>query len=221
MGGGTVYFGSNGSIFNDGVIEAFGGIGVSGGGGGVLILVGAAEFWDNARFNGSTPLSNSSNDSYLLSALALEDFLPIGGGAGGGGGGDGRLIQATAEYSNKQGVDDYNRGDLKAALADFDLAIELDPQLAKAYYIRGLVHYDLGDLVVALADFDLAIELDDDDPKLVMAYYARGLVHDQLGNEQAAVAEYTNFLELYTAEDELTAYARERIEALGEEQPNN
>ena len=91
-------------------------------------------------------------------------------------------------------------------MADFDSAI--------AYYNRGLVPYDLGDLQVALADFDRAIELD---PLLATAYYARGLVHDQVGNVQAAAADYTNFLELYAAEDEFSAYARERIEALGEE----
>jgi tetratricopeptide (TPR) repeat protein len=46
-------------------------------------------------------------------------------------------------------------------LADYDRAISLDPNLAAAYFVRGLLKRDLLDDVSGAAnDYDLAIALD-------------------------------------------------------------
>ncbi|MET9964361.1 tetratricopeptide repeat protein [Streptomyces sp. NPDC006356] len=53
------------------------------------------------------------------------------------------------------------------SLADYDRAVELDPELPPAHAGRGLVHRSLGDFPAALADLDRADELNPDDEWIV------------------------------------------------------
>ena len=46
------------------------------------------------------------------------------------------------------------------SIEDYDRAIELDPNVAAAYYNRGHSYSDLGQYQRAIEDFDKAIELD-------------------------------------------------------------
>jgi tetratricopeptide (TPR) repeat protein len=46
----------------------------------------------------------------------------------------------------------YRAGDLVIALANFDLAIDMDPGLSDSYINRGIVFRRMGDLKRALAD---------------------------------------------------------------------
>ena len=48
----------------------------------------------------------------------------------------------------------------KRALQNYDKAIQLDPDYAKAYYGRGVAYYDLGQDAKAYADKDKACSLD-------------------------------------------------------------
>ena len=57
------------------------------------------------------------------------------------------------------GYRSLDQGDLDAAIQDYDKAIELDPQYAKAYNNRGNARYDQGDLDAAIQDYTKAIEL--------------------------------------------------------------
>ena len=95
------------------------------------------------------------------------------------------------------------------AIADFDKAIEINPEFAKAYFIRGVVRSCLHtnsknanpdnvklpklnnypqDSQGGLADFDKAIEVD---PKYAEAYYTRGLAksyhHNKRGNADDSI----------------------------------
>ena len=54
----------------------------------------------------------------------------------------------------------HKLGDREGAIADFDRAIELNPNHAGAYYNRGSAKSDLGDQAGAEADRKRAIELD-------------------------------------------------------------
>ncbi len=63
----------------------------------------------------------------------------------------------------------YNRGVVNAALgnteealADYDKAIELDPEYPSAYYSRGNLRRKLRDFDGAVEDYSRAIELKDD-----------------------------------------------------------
>ena len=49
---------------------------------------------------------------------------------------------------------------MEAALADYNRALQLDPEYALAYYGRALVHEALGNQEQAFADYDQAIQLE-------------------------------------------------------------
>ena len=57
-----------------------------------------------------------------------------------------------AKYYRDRGILAYRAGDLVIALANFDLAIDLDPGLSNSYINRGIVFRRLGDLKRALSD---------------------------------------------------------------------
>jgi tetratricopeptide (TPR) repeat protein len=83
-------------------------------------------------------------------------------------------------------------GEYRAATADYDRAIELNPDDADNYINRGRVNSDLGDYQAAIADYDRAIELN---PNFV-AYCNRGAVKSDLGDYQGAIADYDEAIEL-------------------------
>lgn len=55
-------------------------------------------------------------------------------------------------FYRERGMRAYRNGDLYLALANFDLAIDLDPGLPESYLDRGIVFHRLGDLKRALSD---------------------------------------------------------------------
>lgn len=65
-----------------------------------------------------------------------------------------------AQYYRQQGIDSYRNGDLPVAIADFDLAIRLDPNLEDAYIDRGIVLYRLHLRDRAFADVAQAMRLE-------------------------------------------------------------
>jgi curved DNA-binding protein CbpA len=56
------------------------------------------------------------------------------------------------KYYRERGILAYRAGDLIIALANFDLAIDMDPGLSDSYINRGIVFRRMGDLKRALAD---------------------------------------------------------------------
>jgi len=65
-----------------------------------------------------------------------------------------------AQYYRQQGIVSYRNGDLPVAIADFDLAIRLDPSLEDAYIDRGIVLYRLHQRDRAFADVAQAMRLE-------------------------------------------------------------
>ena len=96
-----------------------------------------------------------------------------------------------------------NRGNIYArqgkhrlALADYGLAIRLDPRNALAHYNRGNAYYDTRKFPSAIADFTRAIKLE---PRFALAYFNRGRAHERRGDRRAAVRDYRTVLKLEPA----------------------
>lgn len=81
----------------------------------------------------------------------------------------------------------------KLALADFNKAIELDPNYSQAYYNRGTAFEDQNKHDLALADFNKAIELD---PNFAPAYNNRGNVYLNLNQYEMALTDFNKAIKL-------------------------
>lgn len=91
--------------------------------------------------------------------------------------------------ANKRAV----RGDIEGAIADFDIAIELNPAKATAFYNRGYLHNLAGHHPQAIVDCSEAIALLNDYDE---AFYQRGIAHQALGNFEAAIVDLSEVLRL-------------------------
>ncbi len=85
-------------------------------------------------------------------------------------------------------VEDYWKAEKFAkALNECELAIELAPEFADAYYYRGLIYEDLGQSTQAITDYLTAIELD---PLLEDAYESVSRIEKRLAEKfQESVAK--------------------------------
>jgi tetratricopeptide (TPR) repeat protein len=104
--------------------------------------------------------------------------------------------------------------DSQGALADFNLAISLNPKFAGAYYNRGLLKADkLNDSQGALADFNLAIFLN---PKYVTAYYNRGILKAyKLNDRPGAISDFRTAARIFRQQGQ-TQYLKLAIDQLRE-----
>ena len=66
-----------------------------------------------------------------------------------------------ATYYREQGIAFYRSGDFPAALADFDRAIQSDPNFADTYLNRGIVLYRMGEYNRAFGDVAQAIRIEE------------------------------------------------------------
>jgi curved DNA-binding protein CbpA len=62
-------------------------------------------------------------------------------------------------FHHDRGIARYRSGDFALALADFDLALQLDPNSANAYIDRSIVLYRMGELKRAFADVAQAVRI--------------------------------------------------------------
>ena len=109
----------------------------------------------------------------------------------------------------EQGIAYIQNGQLDAAIAEFNKAIDLDPNVAVAYLYRGIAYAGQDRLNEAIADYTRAIDLDPDDPA---AYLYRGSIFAQQGDLEAAVADFTSVIER-DPDNALAYYLRGNIRA--------
>lgn len=79
-------------------------------------------------------------------------------------------------------------------MADYDTALDLDPDNFLAHYNRGLLRMQLGDDNRAITDFDYVIRMEPDN---VLAIYNRAILLDKTGNLRAAIRDYTRMIDEY------------------------
>ncbi len=85
----------------------------------------------------------------------------------------------------------HQKGDLDAALADYDISIKMDPKHVEGYDYRADVYQDKGQLDRAIADYNMSIRIN---PTYAAAYYSRGRVYEKQGKIDLAVADYNSAL---------------------------
>src|SRR5262245_33110680 len=86
-----------------------------------------------------------------------------------------------------------SKGDYDRAIADFNEAIGLRPEYARAYNNRGNAWGNNGDYDGAIAEFSEAIRLT---PKYAMAYNNRGNAWNHKGDYGRAIADYSEAIRL-------------------------
>lgn len=87
----------------------------------------------------------------------------------------------------------YNEKDSKKQIELYTKLINLDPNVAAAYFDRGYVYCNLNMYDNALNDFNKMIELNPANPD---GYSNRGAVYGYLGKYQAALVDYNKAIEL-------------------------
>src|SRR5262249_28342935 len=91
----------------------------------------------------------------------------------------GRYTGAEAAWAfNNRGIAYKNKGDYDRAIADYDEAIRLNPELEEAFNNRGVAYESKGNYYRAIADYDAAIRLNLDNPN---ALNNRGRTYEDLG----------------------------------------
>jgi tetratricopeptide (TPR) repeat protein len=128
--------------------------------------------------------------------------------------------QSAFEYFSI-GLVKYNLNDFEKAIADFDKALEANPEYSEAFNLRGASKFNLGDHEGAIEDYSKAIELDKRqtggvrltvydqrgrmiesanqamaDPSLAAPYYNRALAREALEDYQGAIEDYTSALNI-------------------------
>ena len=101
------------------------------------------------------------------------------------------------------------QGNWFAALANFDRALDDNPNFAPAWYYRGMANRRAGNLSQAIADYTAAIAAEPDYP---VAFYARGVAHRELEDYPQARQDYDRAIEL-EPEDADFYYARGIVHA--------
>lgn len=96
------------------------------------------------------------------------------------------ILNRSIEHYNC-GVTKSLAGDKRAAIAEYDRAIALDPRFVDAYINRGNARAILGQERAALADYDRAIALA---PQDAYAYYNRGCAKYKFDRQAEAMVDF-------------------------------
>lgn len=87
----------------------------------------------------------------------------------------------------------WERGDDLAAIAAFDQALQLNPDLVAAYLGRSKVYFQLANLPAAIADCQQAIQRPINQP---LGFYQRGNFRYDLGDREGAKADFEQAIAL-------------------------
>jgi len=140
-------------------------------------------------------------------AIALSGFITVCGGISPAMRAESApilIVQNPAEDLFNSGLAKSEAGDIQGAIADYTAAIRLNPNYAKAYNKRGIIHArNLQDYPAAKADFDRAIAIN---PNYGDAYYNRARVREFLEDKPGANADYQKAAELYQKDGNTNDY---------------
>ena len=99
----------------------------------------------------------------------------------------------VATHVNR-GILRLRRGQVPAAIADFDTAIQMDPTQPESYLNKGAALMRLDNPVEALQLFTIALERNTRRPAI--AHFGRAIANEELGNVRDAYRDYQRASEL-------------------------
>ena len=102
-------------------------------------------------------------------------------------------LSISAETYFLWGKAKYELGDYAGAIADYTMAIRLQPNNTKVYLSRGTLKFFLKQHSAAIADYNIAIRLQPDNATI---YLLRGFVKADLGQHFAAIADFDTVIRL-------------------------
>ena len=79
-------------------------------------------------------------------------------------------------------------------MADYDTALDIDPNNFLGHYNRGLLRSQVGDDNRAITDFDFVLKLEPDN---LMALFNRALLLDRTGDLRGAIRDYSKVIDQY------------------------
>jgi len=103
------------------------------------------------------------------------------------------LMPASGDYINRA-LARYHQQNLRGAMSDYDIAIDLDRNSFLGHYNRGLLRAQVGDNNRAIEDFDFVIEREPDN---TIAVFNRALLRVQTGDYEGAESDFTLVLRDY------------------------
>jgi len=98
-----------------------------------------------------------------------------------------------AKAYHNRGAEWASQDNHDRAIADFNMAIELDPKLADAYYNRALSWSEKGDHDRAVADYDAALKLV---PREARTHMGRAVEWTLKGDYKRALADYEDVIRI-------------------------
>jgi tetratricopeptide (TPR) repeat protein len=111
------------------------------------------------------------------------------------------VYSQTAKDYTQRGRELYEKREFMEALLNLNKALEVDPNYAAAYLLRGNIKDNFEDRHGAMKDYNVAIEKN---PKFADAYFARGNVKMKLQDYYGAIADFTSCISLN--ENNIEAY---------------
>jgi tetratricopeptide (TPR) repeat protein len=104
------------------------------------------------------------------------------------------FISLVTEWvAMKEGDANNIHGPFEEFFEDYNQAIRLDPNNAKAFLNRGLAYYDIGQYQQAIEDYNQSISLA---PNNAQAYLNRGLSYVELDKYQQAIEDFNQAIRL-------------------------
>ena len=113
-----------------------------------------------------------------------------------------REIHREASEHFSAAISHIANRDYPDAIVECNRALDLNPQMAAAYHVRGIAHRNSGDVENAIADFSRTIELV---PGYVAAFINRGVTYYDQGDYDRAIKDYDRAIEL--APNDVVAYS--------------
>ncbi len=105
-----------------------------------------------------------------------------------------RKSPGKARTHSNLGFAYFDAGRYDRALEETEKAIQIDPQMAMAYYVRHLALDKIGDVAQAIEMAKKSLEIN---PKLHMAKFSLGKIYLAKGEPEVAVEYFNRFLKVY------------------------